>query len=71
LHGSLNAGFNAAGDENSFKAAVAELDGVGIERVLACIEQGEAEGPIPRGGSADFNAGGLVAQNNGDAGKRG
>jgi hypothetical protein len=34
----LNAGFGTSRDENSFKAAVAELDGVGIECVLACIE---------------------------------
>jgi hypothetical protein len=67
----LNARFGAAGDENSFKAAVAELDGIGIERVLACIEWGESKCPIPAGCRANFSAGGLVVQDDRDAGKWG
>ena len=56
---SLNAGFDASSDEDSFEPAVSELDGIGVERVFAGIERGEAEGPIPGSGGADFCAGGL------------
>ncbi len=67
----LDAGFGAAGDKNSFKPAMAELGSVGIECVVPCIERGEAEGPVFGGGGAGFSAGGLIAQNDGDASQRG
>jgi hypothetical protein len=65
----LNAGFEAAGDENSFKPTVPELGGIGVERVFAGIERGEAKCAVSRGGGADFSAGGLVAQNDGGTGQ--
>ena len=70
VHGGLHTGLDAAGDENPFESAVAELGGIGVERVLSGIERGEAEGAVLGGGGADFSAGGLVAQNDGDAGQR-
>jgi hypothetical protein len=70
VHRCLHAGFNAAGDENFFEAAVAELGSVGIQRVVACIEGGEAEGAVLCRGGVGFSARGLVAQDNADAGER-
>jgi hypothetical protein len=66
----LHTGFDAAGDENPFEAAVAELGRVGIKRVLARVERGKAEDAVLRRGGAGLSAGGLVAQNDADAGQR-
>ena len=53
------------------RLAMAELGGVGIERVLACIERSKAEGPVLGCCGADLSACGLVAQDDGDASQRG
>ena len=71
MNGGLDAGFAASGDENPFEAAMAKMGRVGIERVLARIERSKTEGAVLRGGGADLSACGLVAQDDGDAGKWG
>jgi hypothetical protein len=70
-HCGLQAGFDAAGDNNSFEAAVTELCRIGVESVGSCIERGKSEDAVLRRTGADFGTGGLVAQNECDAGERG
>ena len=64
---SLNAGFDASGHENSFKSAVSEPGGIGVERVFAGNERGEAKGSVSGRCGPNFSAGGLVPQKYGDA----
>ena len=68
--GGLHARFVPAGYENSVELAVAELRRVRLERVFARIERSEAKDAVPGGDCVDLGAGGLVAQNNQDAGQR-
>jgi hypothetical protein len=70
-HRGLHAGFNAAGDDDPFEAAVAEIGRVGIESIRSCIERAKAEDAVLRCTGASFCAGGLVAQDECDADERG
>ncbi len=70
-HRCLQTGFVAAGNDNPFEAAVAEVCRIGVESVGSCIERGKAEDAVLRCTGASFRAGGLVAQNECDAGERG
>jgi hypothetical protein len=70
-HRGLHAGFSAAGYDNPFEVAVAKICRVGVESVRSCIERGKAEDAVLRCTGASFCAGGLVAQDECDAGERG
>jgi hypothetical protein len=71
LNRSLDAGFDASGDENPFEAAVTERPRVSIERVFARIERSKTEDAVLRCCGANLSTRGLVAQDDGDAGQRG
>jgi hypothetical protein len=69
-HRGLQAGFNAAGNDNPLEAAVAELCCIGVESIRSCIERSKAEDAVLRCTGAGFCARGLVTQDQCDASER-